>query len=276
MPPVSRSAPLFVIVDPCAERQLALEQAVRIAGSAECGIHAFVCVYEPAGISMDQDSRRDQKYEVIRLAESRIESRLQSFRDDGIPCQAEVVWSSSCTDSALRSITRSKYAMVIKSNYDHARAKRIFDDVADFSLMRYSTCPVLFTQRGQAWDSDRLLACVDVDSESGAHEQLNGVIIERAREVARLLGLRLSVAACFRDRVRFRPEVLANRLDVDPELLHLGEGPVLDALQRVCRENDPAVLMLGTLAHDEPRSRLTGSTVARLVDLVDTDIVTVI
>ena len=272
----SKPPALFVILDPDAGRQVALERAMRIAQVAGCSIHAFACVYEPARISIGQDSRRDHKYEVVRLAESRLEDQLQSCSDAGIPCDGEVVWNSSWSDSALRSITRSKYALVIKSSFDYARTKRSFDESADFSLMRYSTCPVLFTQRGETWESDRLLACVDVDSGDGAHDRLSDVIIERAREIARTLGLRLCVTACFRDRIRFRPEVLANRFDVEPGQIYLREGPILDALQRVCREIDPAILVLGTLAHDASRARLVGATVARLLDLVDTDVVTVI
>ena len=272
----SNPATIFVILDPSAERQPALDRAMRIARAAHCGIHLFICVYEPEERGGGHDSRKEHKYDVIRAAEERIDAWRSSCRDADVHCDIEVVWGSRWADSALRSITRSSYALVVKSSYDQSRRKRRFSEVSDFSLMRYSNVPVLFTHGGEHWSSDRLLACVDVASEDADHDRLNDLIIYRARSLANLLDLRLCVAACFRDRIKYRPEVVANRFDVQPELIYLREGPIFDAMQSLCQQLAPALLMLGTLAHTATSGKLVGSTIAEMLDLVDTDIVTVI
>ena len=105
--------------------------------------------------------------------------------------------------------------------------------------MRYSNTPVLFTCRGDDWVSDRVLACINVASSDTEHDRLNHVIVNHARTMGDILGLGLHVAACFRDRIMLRPEIVANRYDVQPDQVHLREGPINDSLQKVCLELDP-------------------------------------
>ena len=271
-----KSGTLFVVIDPIAETQLALEKAMSIAQACDFDIHAFVCVYESAGRGVGEEARWQQKASLLQTTEERVENLLQNCREAEIACDSEVAWNSNWVDSALRSITRSNYALVVKSNFDYSKAKRRYSRNSDFSLMRYSNSPVLFTSRPEPWDNKRLLACVEVQSADDDHNRLNAQILKQARRLADLLDLELEVATCFRDRILFRPEIVANRFKVLPEQVHLYEGPIIESLQQVYVDLDPAILMLGTIARKGFGDKLVGSTTEKLLDLVETDILTVV
>jgi universal stress protein E len=187
----------------------------------------------------------------------------------------------------LHSVAKSGCDLVIKSSFHHSKAKRFFSKTSDYTLMRYCSCPILFTHQSQEWSSDKILACVDLESDDPQHTRLNSVIIRNARAVAEIIAMDLCIASVYKkaiDETRFPIKVdaahdidkeLARLYGVDPENIYLRQGAVNETLVGICKEINPSILIIGSIARTGISGKLIGNTAEKLLDAVDADVLTV-
>lgn len=278
---------LFVIIDPENDHQVALLKALLIAKLGMCHIHAFMCVYADLGDHGKSSSRRDLKYDTVKLAKARLEKYLQPCEQCNIPFTCEVVWNSHWYDAALKAIAKSGCDLVIKSSFHHARAKRFFHKTSDYSLMRNSPSPVFFTHQAQQWKSDKILACIDLESTDARHHRLNNVVIKNAKALSNMLVMDMAIAAVYEKNlfsssasVSQREEEatvaeIAEIYDVKIDNVYLRQGDVVDTLGTICEEVTPDILVLGTIARSGMEGKLIGNTAEKLLDRVDADLLAV-
>ena len=278
---------LFVITDPTARHQVALVKALLVAKMADCEIHAFLCIDRDASESAGFASHGDFKEQSLADAEQWLERQLEPCRVAQVPLSTEIVWDSNWHDAALHSIARADCDLVIKSSFHHSKARRFYGKTSDYNLMRHCACPVLFVLQAQEWHSNRVLACVDLESTDNQHARLNGVVVRDARGLADIVAMDLYIAAAHRgdldaDNLPLRghgQQVSLDRLGelfgVEPERVLLRRGETLATLKNICDEIDPSIVVLGTLARRGLRGKLIGNTAEKLLDLVDADVLTV-
>ena len=279
---------LFVIVDPTADHQLALVKALLIAKLGNCHIHAFMCTHKDMKQAGNGASRGDFKRSVLEDANHWLEQLMQPCAVSGVPYTTEVTWNSKWVDSAIRAIGKSGCDLVIKSSFHHSKARRIFSATSDYQLMHSCACPILFTHQAQEWKSDRILACLDLESGDPQHERLNNVIIRDARAFAEIVSMDLYIACAYTGAIdsehlpirtqghEITREQLGKLYDTKPERVMLREGSTVEALQAICDEIKPSIVMMGTLARTGIKGKLIGNTAEKLIDIVDADLLTVI
>jgi nucleotide-binding universal stress UspA family protein len=278
---------LFVIVDPTASHQVALVKALLLAKLADCQIHAFLCVHREQQEDDKYPSPTDFKNHTLTNAEQWLDEQLEPCRTAGVPFSKQVVWNSKWHDAALRAIAKSECDLVIKSSYHHSKSKRFYSSTSDFNLMRHCACPILFTHPTQEWDSNELLACVDLESTDVGHARLNDVIVRDARAMSNIVGMDLHIAAAHQGGIdadnlpiksrggEVSAEQLAELYDVDASRIHLREGETITTLSAICDELDPCIVIMGTLARTGISGQLIGNTAEKLLDRVEADVLTV-
>jgi universal stress protein E len=278
---------LFVIIDPTAPQQLALVKALLIAKMGDCHIHAFLCVYAAIEEIEGYASRKDLKRKSLAQAAALLEELMQPCKLSGVSYTTEVVWNDKWAEAAMRAISHSGCDLVIKSSYQHGQARRFFSKTSDYYLMRHCACPILFTHEAQEWKSDRILACLDLESADPAHARLNRTILADARALANIIGMDLYVACAYVDTIdrehlplasrqfEVSPESLSKSLDLAPERILLRQGSVVETLQAICEETDPCIVVIGTLARRGISGKLIGNTAEQLLDIVNADLLTV-
>lgn len=278
---------LFVITDPHAEQQSALIKTLLIARLADCEVHAFLCIHRDIEESGEYASRKDFKHRSLKEAEQWLAEQLRPLDTAGVPHTSEVVWNSDWCTSALHAIARSDCDLVIKSSYHHGRARRFFSKTSDYSLMRGCACPVLFVHPEQEWQSNRVLACVDLESHDPGHLRLNKAIFRDAQALANIIAMDLYVAVAYRGELSpenlplkdHRPatnvEKLAAFYGLESSRVYLREGDTVSALTSICDEIDPSIVVLGTLARSGIEGKLVGNTAEKLLDLTSADVLTV-
>jgi universal stress protein E len=278
---------LFVIADPTANHQVALVKALLVAKLADCHIHAFLCVYREIEEDGADASRHDLKQQTLVEAEQWLDEQLEPCAVAGVSFSKEVVWNSKWHDAALRAIAKSGCNLVIKSSYHHSKSRRFYSTTSDFNLMRHCACPILFTHQTQEWKSNKLLACVDLESTDVRHARLNAVIIRDARALASIVGMDLYIAAAHRGEIdadnlpieghgrQVSLKQLAELYDVDPSRVYLRRGETVTTLSGICDELDPSIVILGTLARSGISGKLIGNTAEKLLDRVEADVLTV-
>jgi universal stress protein E len=153
--------------------------------------------------------------------------------------------------------------------------------------MRGSPVPVLFVQADQEWKTNRVLACVDLESEDPRHARLNDLIAGAARAVAGALGMEIYLASAYADRLNLTgmrvegraPEaavdIIAEHFGIDPARVHLRRTETVSALEALCAELAPSILVMGTLARTGIKGKLIGNTAEKLLDVGNADILTV-
>jgi len=188
---------LFVVIDPTADHQLALVKASLIAKLGDCHIHAFLCVYQEMEEGGGYASRRDFKRQTLTKAKAWLDELMQPCKLSGLSYTTEVVWNSRWVQCLIRAIEKSNCDLVIKSSFHHTRARRFFSKTADYHLMHHCACPILFTHEDQEWKSDRILACLDLESGDPQHARLNNVIMRDARAFADIVGLDLYIGCAY-------------------------------------------------------------------------------
>lgn len=278
---------LFVIVDPTASHQIALVKALLIAKLADCHIHAFMCVYRDISEGDGYASRHDFKHQTLAEAQQWLDEQMEPCKLAGVPFDKEVVWNSRWPDAALHSIAKSGCDLVIKSSYHHGKSRRFYSATSDFNLMRHCACPILFTHQTQEWQSDRVLACVDLESTDSKHARLNSVIVRDARALADIVGMDLHIAVAHKKEIdadnlpikgqahQVSLQQLGELYDVDAARIHLRQGETVATLKSICDEVDPSIVIMGTLARSGISGKLIGNTAEKLLDLVEADVLTV-
>ena len=278
---------LFVIIDPESTHQVALVKALLIAKLGNCHIHAFMCVYADIKKHPEASSRKGLKHRTLKDAETRLEELMKPCNLCDVPFTTELIWNRRWYEMVLHSVAKSGCDLVIKSSFHHSKAKRFFSKTSDYTLMRYCSCPILFTHQSQEWSSDKILACVDLESDDQQHTRLNTVIIRNARAVAEIIGMDLCIASVYKkeiDSSRFPIKVdepydinrkLARLYGVEPENMYLRKGAAAETLIDICKETDPSILIIGTIARTGIKGKLIGNTAEKLLDAVDADVLTV-
>ena len=279
---------LFVIADPTAEHQVALLKALLIAKMADCEIHAFLSVYRDSRAGTGDAAPQDLRQQSLAAAEQWLEHQLEPCRVAGVSVSTEVVWNSKWDDAALQSITRSDCDLVIKSSFHHSKSRRFYSKTSDYNLMRHCACPILFVHQPQEWRSNRVLACVDLESTDNQHARLNGVVVRDARALADVVGMDMYIAAAHRrtidpDNLPIKghghgvgADQLSELFGVDKSRVCLRQGETIATLKTICDDIDPSIVVLGTLARSGIGGKLIGNTAEKLLDQIEADVLTVI
>ena len=278
---------LFVVIDPTADHQLALVKASLIAKLGDCHIHAFLCIYQEMEEGGEYASRRDFKRQTLTKAKARLVELMQPCKLSGLSYTTEVVWNSRWVQCLTRAVEKSACDLVIKSSFHHTRARRFFNKTSDYHLMHHCACPILFTHQDQEWKSDRILACLDLESGDPQHTRLNDVIMRDARAFANIVGLDLYIGCAYVNAIddehlafetrghEAELEQLGEFYRLAPERVVLRQGSVVEALRAICAETDPSIVIIGTLARTGIRGKLIGNTAEKLLDIVTADLLTV-
>ncbi|MDC1287927.1 universal stress protein [Gammaproteobacteria bacterium] len=278
---------LFVVIDPTAQHQIALVKALLIAKLGDCHIHAFLCVQKDMKEAGAYASRKDFKHKTLAQAAEWLEALMVPCKLSGVSYTTEVVWNEDWVDRLVRAIEKSGCDLVIKSSYHHRKARRFFSKTSDYHLMHHCARPLLFTQQDQEWKSDRILACLDLESGDPHHLRLNETILRDARAFAEIVGMDLFLACAWvssinREHLALKthqhqvgPEELGELYDIAAERVFLRQGSVVETLQAICEEADPAIVVIGSLARSGISGKLIGNTAEKLLDTVAADLLVV-
>lgn len=278
---------LFVVIDPTTDHQLALVKALLIAKLGDCHIHACMCIYQDLDEAGHYASRKEFKRDMLKQADARLEQLMQPCKLGGVSYTTEVIWNSNWVESLVRAVKKSNCDLAIKSSYQHSRARRFFSKTSDYYLMRHCACPILFTHQAQEWKSDRILACLDLESDDTHHARLNHEIMRNASAFAQIIGMDLYLACAFQGALNgdqlglashrggITREQVGKFYGLAAERVILRQGDTVEALQSICDEVDPSVVFIGSLARTGIKGRLIGNTAEKLLDIVSGDLLVV-
>ena len=226
-----------------------------------------------------------------------LKRQLDPFRSRVASLSGRIVWSKNTAGATIELARAEGAELIVKpvtagdSLVDWVRTP------TDWSLMRESPCPVLFTKPGERWDAQRCVL-VAVDVADTAHEHLNRLVLDHAARIAAILAAPLyavcvyptlgqgvsdyQVADDFRG---LKAEMKASReqtlvalceeLAITVDETHVVEGHPARAICHLAEQLNAQITVLGTSARAGLGKLLIGNTAEQIVHTLSTDVLTV-
>jgi len=280
---------LFVIIDPTKEEQPALVRAADIANIAGGHIHAFCAVYEDdlSGYA----SRRDAKYKVRHHAMDKVDDLIKPLVNDQVTVNKEVIWNERWYQTAVHACARVGADFMIKSTYTHKKSLNVLRKRSDYYLLRHNSCPVLLVQSTKPCRYQRVLAAIAIEDGDHRHDELNNLVISHARRICRITDGKLYVVAALKGRPDIasllgiwldeddeKPpaeQLISSRFDIEPDKIHLANGPARQVITEVAEQTATQLLVMGTIARAGISGAVIGNTCEKVLNQLSIDILTV-
>lgn len=148
---------------------------------------------------------------------------------------------------------------------------------SDLRLLRTAHCPVLLLKRDVGADSRRVLVAVNIAAKDPAHVALNERIIQYAHNIVAMRGAELHAVNAYADSEHFiHPPDLAKRIGIERVQAHSVRGTPEKAIAEVAEQIDATLVIVGTVARKGITGATLGNTVERVLDHVDSDMLTIV
>lgn len=262
---------ILVVIDPTQTEQLALNRARLIAGVIHSHLHLLIC-----------EDREDYLPTLDQYC-----AELQA---DGIEASRSQVWLGNITDTLLQVLSSQGCELVIKQHLPDSPLKKALLTPDDWKLLRYCPAPVLLVKTAGSWIGGKVLAAVDVGNHDDQHHVLHDTIVSHAADIVDMTHGELHLVSAHpapmlsaadpiyqvRENIanRYRDETQRYALahGIEPERLHIDEGPADTLIPSVARRIGASVTVIGTVARKGIAGALIGNTAEVILDQLDSDI----
>jgi universal stress protein E len=226
-----------------------------------------------------------------------LERRLDPFRSKIASLQGRIVWSKNTADATIELANSEGAELVVKPVTSGDSLADWVRTPTDWSLMRESPCPVLFTKPRERWDRQRCVL-VAIDVADTAHAELNRLVLRHAARIAEILAAPLHAVCVYptlgqsvgdyqvaddfhglkSDMKESRERALAalyEELEITVEETHVIEGHPARAICQLAEGLGAQITVLGTSARVGLGKLLIGNTAEQIVHRLSTDVLTV-
>jgi len=244
-----------------------------------------------------------------------VETYLKSAIDEDVQADYDIVWAKPIYEAVNKKAEEGGYDLVIKSTHQHSQINKIFFTPNDWQLLKTCPKPIILAKAkglqspDQAKPYTNVMAAIDPSNRHRHSLELDPKILHTAREVASSTDAKTHAVHCYdpiayqlwadigigmgagmgpadftmgqdnydqyidqlkKDNEKTFEEAL-DQVNFPKENLHLLEGYPERVLPELVKEQDIDLLVMGTSYH----SGLIGSTIEKILDNVDCDVMAV-
>lgn len=262
---------ILVVMTPSQPENLALTRAKLIAGVTHSRLHLLVC---------------DKRNEYAQY----LADKERELKEDGYEVTSQQAWHNSFHETIIQVQQAESCGLVIKQHFPENPLKRALLTPDDWKLLRYCPSPVLIAKTKRPWTEGSILAAVDVGNSSAEHKALHANLISNAHAVAAIAKATLHVFTAhpspmlsasdptfqlretIEARYREQCESFIKEFELEPEQMHVKEGPADVLIPKMAKELDAVVTVIGTVARTGLSGALIGNTAEVVLDAVETDV----
>jgi universal stress protein E len=265
---------IFAVIDPTTDNQVALTRAGKIAGRNEnFSIHVYEAIY----VTEDNSDAEAQKRAEVARHRAWLESLVAPLREQGLAVDIEVEWTASWRDAIAPAAQRSGANLIIKAANARSGAQRRLLKTADWTLLRNAPCPVYLIKKDDVSTNIKVLMAVDISRDDDLHVKLNELVIGYGK--ALLVGADGSSSYAVNaypnsDRFIYKDD-LAAKTGVNPANAHTVEGPPETVIPEIAEQVEADIVIVGTAARDGIKAAVIGNTAEKILDGIQTNILTV-
>lgn len=287
---------LLVIADKEGTNQAAFHHAMEVARNTGAAIE-FVGFVHAAGIDSSELLSHDEKRTIHHKYLDKKQASLQKFLDaqdlGDVRVKLDVVWEKSLERWVISRCDQKSFDMVFKSGN---RSESFLYTPTDWQLMRHCPEPVMIVGDAPWKEGGKILAALDLGSDSQKTMELNEYVMRQSIKLARATDSK--VHACyvmpipkalreleFVDPVEYETR-MRDRLDpvivrlfddagISRDKLHIVSGKPAKQICRLCDELDADVVVIGNKTSTSLRGRLMGTTAENILHKVAADVMVV-
>ena len=285
---------ILAVVNQVDDGEIVLQKAETVARVSGADIHVVKVLYESfLNLTFpDVEQSLNIKNRLIGTEETLLEGLIAPIRaSTDLKIDAQVLWRKYESQGIVDAAREVGADLIIKST-NHP-VPEIIRTPQDWHLLRHSHVPVMLV-KPLTWKTHPLiLAAIDIDDPH--QEDLNIRILQSADRINRMLGGRLylvnaypgigpwlgpvtpevdidlfrkSVSAAIEKKLR----ALADRFDIQPDLLLAAEGRPQDALEKLVADQGAEILIMGTSQREGPIGLVIGNTSEDILHQVNSDV----
>ncbi|NKB33012.1 MAG: hypothetical protein GKR91_07945 [Pseudomonadales bacterium] len=265
---------IFVVIDPSTDHQTALLNAEWIASQdSSIAIHVF------AAIHSSSDNSDESALERVEMQRHRawLEELVDPIRSAGNEVTVEVEWNGQWRDAIAPAAKRCGANLIVKMATSHSGTGRRLLKTSDWTLLRHAHCPVYLIKKDNVQIGAKILVALDIKREDEIHNQLNEQVIEFGKSLVNTVsGSSLHAVNAYANSDSFvYPGDVANKIGIESSEAHTIEGAPEKVIPEVVEEIDAGILVIGTAARDGIKAAVIGNTVEKILDAVDSNVLTV-
>jgi universal stress protein E len=256
---------IMVVIDPTQEQQPAFERALDSARLTGARLHLYVC--------LDPDPAENIAQRTADECDGLLVVMMQRAQNDGIEASSELEVAENWGQQAVAAAARCSASMVFKNSQAHSSVQRQLRSTSDWTLLRFSPCPVLLVKNFRDWKHRCVLAAVNCDTKDEAHLKLNNQIISFAQRFSDAYGSDAHFVCAYKDRNRV-PHCanLAETCGSPEEYMHVVEGNPVDAITATAESLEVDLIIIGTVGRTGLKGTVVGNTSERLLDQTRSDV----
>jgi universal stress protein E len=281
----------------------AIAKAVWLAERSGAAIELFCCCFNLSlrnGYLFDKEAGEQARHGYLRQMEARLLAIASNLQRRGLNVGVDVAWDRHHAEGVVRKALRYGPDLVIHQIGIHSRLGHYWMAHHDWQLLRDCGVPLLLVKAHQWGKVPAVAACVDPFHECDAAADLDRSILDIASVLARLADGRLHVvhsyqtlpqSAIFDEHVvtdyaalqakvsaqhsEALQRMLASVPDLDRETVHQLHGETHLTLPRFATALKIDVMVMGSVARGFMDRLLLGSTIERIFDALDCDVLAV-
>lgn len=265
---------IFAVIDPTTDRQSALLSAEWIASqNSAVALHVYEAIFgSPDNVDADALQRAG-------LARHRawVESLVEPLRVAGNDVTVEIEWARDWRDAIAPAAKRAGADLIVKAASSHSGAGRRLLKTSDWTLLRHAHCPVYLVKNDMIDTGTKVLVAVDMKRDDDLHNKLNQKVLAYGRDlVASIPDSTLHAVTAYPNADNFvYPGDLAAKVGIESSQAHAIEGAPESVIPEVAQQIGAGIVVIGTAAREGIKAAMIGNTVEKVLDAVDSDILTV-
>jgi len=291
---------VVAIRDPNSRRQMAVTKAAELARRYNATLTLLHVFAFPYPLPNDKNL---SSVDVLDRVKSRLERSLKLLAaplvKTGVKVECAVEWDYPIHDGIVRYIVKKKPDLLIAESHHHSQVARWFLSNTDWELIRSCPCPLWFVKTAQLPERPAILAAVDPFHAGAKPANLDGQILDVARQLKKQLRGGLTVAHA-RDIPLVAPltgpmeailvplspqemrrveseakrslNVLARKHSIQPSECIVQVGSPSIVIEALVKKLGIDLLVMGAVSRRGLKRVLIGSTAERLIDPSKCDI----
>ncbi len=255
------SSNIFVVADPTTDNKPVLDRVSRLTNSACSYVHFFLSDYPDKEFIKKSGSMKDAKTKFLKERLEWLDDLISPLAKDNLKTSTELYWNQDWHEAIPpHAAVRRGSNLIIKSSFAHTLSKRKYKKTSDWLLIRRCVSPILFVHDEACWDSNIVLAAVNLEAADEEHTRLNQAVIQRAKTIAQLTGMKVALVSTISGKVDFKSyiedadadlstneEIIGAYYGLDPADIYLSDDKPKKAIIKTSKNINADIVVIGSV-----------------------------
>ena len=261
---------ILALVDPSQKKQQALARARFNAERRD--EKPLLTVF----MAVDREVHKQLKTPPILFRDAKwVSDTLSRLTDVGLEHELCIGWDKNWAEAVLGEIKRSKPDQVLVPIYEDEDGNRIVTDET-WKLLRASKVTVSLIHPRKDDREERNVILAAIKSQDPVFDERTKRTIAQAKALAKIYGAEVHYVNAYQDSAKFPDRTKIMKMTcVSNSNVHVIAGPISEVLPKVSRKVKADIVMIAPLRKQGLIGTLRGSTISRIIDNIQGDVMAV-